>query len=76
MHLMGTSALVVGVGYVGFPPPPTQKKPTNIKFTSLVHVLELADVFLEFVQNNRDPEFNWLWARFFLLLNFVRLKIW
>jgi hypothetical protein len=74
--LMGTPPFFFGFGIYVSPPPPTQKKPTNIKFTSLVHVLELADVFLEFVQNNRDPEFNWLWARFFLLLNFVRLKIW
>jgi len=73
---MGTSASVVGVGYTGFDSHPPPHQTTNIKLTSLVHVLELADVFLEFVQKKRDPEFNWLWARLFLLLNFVILKIW
>jgi len=28
------------------------------------------------VQKKRDPEFNWLLARLFFLLNFVILKIW
>ncbi len=73
MHFMGTSASVVGVGYRIWSPP---KKKLPISSSQVFMFWSFADVFLEFVQEKGDPEFNWLWARLFFLLNFVILKIW